>query len=92
MRARWQPKIWFKREIKLKNKKIGYIQLVDYLIGKTTPHLEYYLEPTYRNKKIMTKELRKYLRLLKNADVMQVLALVKEKNIASINYWKIMDL
>jgi RimJ/RimL family protein N-acetyltransferase len=52
-----------KHDIMLKYEKIGYIQLVDYMLGKMCiPQIEYHLEEDYRNKGIMSKELPKYLK------------------------------
>jgi len=48
MRLRKEPKVWFKRDIMNKNEVIGHIQLVDYMIGKATPHIEYSIDEEYR--------------------------------------------
>lgn len=61
---------------------IGYIQLLSYdEIGKY-PHLEFSLNEDYRNKGIMTVELKKFLKAIKEENP-QILAIVKEDNLAS---------
>ena len=84
MRERHKPRIHHKHDLHFKNNKIGYLQLVDYMCGKMTPHIEYHLEPEYRNKGIMTKELPKYLKQLKKWKQYRLIALTDEDNIASI--------
>jgi RimJ/RimL family protein N-acetyltransferase len=83
MRLRKEPKVWFKRDIMNKNEVIGHIQLVDYMIGKATPHIEYSIDEEYRNQGIMSTELPKYLKLCKKHDVYQLLAVTLEDNIPS---------
>jgi len=71
------PRVWNKYIIQFKGKDIGYIQLVDYALGKSTPHLEYSLQEEYRNKGIMSKELRRYLkRRCKDHGTYQMIAIV----------------
>lgn len=63
---RHKPRVWMKHEIKRNNKEIGYLQLVDYMLGKNpVPHIEYHVNEEYRNHGVMTKELPKYLKLCK---------------------------
>lgn len=68
MRTRKNPKPWFKHIIEHKRQDIGYIQLVDYCIGKSTPHLEYQIYEAYRSKGFMSIELPKYLMKLNIRD------------------------
>lgn len=65
----------------IEGKEVGYIQILSY----SGPHsqIEYYLDDEYHNKGIMTKELGKYLEMIKSHFKM-VLAVVKEDNLASI--------
>jgi len=63
---RHKPRVWMKHDIKIKHEVIGYLQLVDYTLGKKPiPQIEYELDEPYRNKGIMSKELPKYLKLCK---------------------------
>ena len=64
---RHKPRVWMKHDIKLKRDEVGYIQLVDYELGKKCiPQIEYHLEEDYRNQGIMSKELPKYLKKCKS--------------------------
>lgn len=64
---RHKPRVWMKHDIKVKHNKIGYIQLVDYTLGKNPiPQIEYHLDEPYRNQGIMSKELPKYLKKCKS--------------------------
>lgn len=90
---RHKPRVWMKHDIKVKHDKIGYIQLVDYELGKKPiPQIEYHLDEVYRNQGIMTKELPKYLKnCLKHhkkygevCPVNRMVAIVEKDNEASI--------
>jgi len=64
--VRHKPRVWMKHDIKIKREVIGYLQLVDYTLGKDPiPQIEYHLNEPYRNQGIMSKELPKYLKLCK---------------------------
>lgn len=82
MRKRSKPKVWSKHDIYVKRDKVGYIQLVSYMIGDAKPHLEYHIDEPFRNKGIMSEELPKYLRFHKRYNP-QLIALTKQDNVAS---------
>ena len=85
MKARMNPKVWSKHEITTTKRweTIGYIQMVSYLTGKSTPHLEFAIDEAYQNQGIMSKELPKYLKRCKKYDNNQLIAVVKKDNVAS---------
>ena len=62
----------------IEGKEVGYIQILSY----SGPHsqIEYYLDDEHRNKGIMTKELGKYLEMIKSHFKI-ILAVVKEDNL-----------
>lgn len=64
--------------IKINNKEIGCIQLVP----RDIPQIEYQLEEEHWNKGIMTKELKGYLKKIKN-NFPKLLAIVEQQNLAS---------
>jgi RimJ/RimL family protein N-acetyltransferase len=62
---------------------IGYIQLLEYLEESKFPQLEFHLNEEYRNKGIMTIELKKFLEAIKE-EYPHIIAIVKEDNLASV--------
>jgi RimJ/RimL family protein N-acetyltransferase len=84
MKTRWQPRVFSKYIIKDKDQEIGKIFLVDYICGKSTPHIEFFLNEGYKNKGIMSREFPKFLKKMKKWEFNQALAIVKQDNIASI--------
>lgn len=82
MKTRTSPKVFAKVEIKNKRDVIGYIQLVSYMRGNASPHIEFELDENWRNKGIMSQELPKYLKARKEYHP-QMIAVVKQDNIAS---------
>lgn len=64
--------------IKINNKEVGYIQLVQ----REIPQIEYQLDEEHWNKGIMTKELKGYLKRIKNK-FPKLLAIVEKENLAS---------
>ena len=85
MKVRVNPKVHNRQPILFKREKVGYIQLVSYMTGGATPHIEFAIDEPYRNKGIMTKELPKYLKYLKKWGHYQLIAIVKCDNQASLN-------
>ncbi len=83
MKPRHRQKVFMKREIMEKGKKIGEIFLVSYLTG-VIPYLEYRIDEEYQNQGIMSRELPKYLKLCKRYKVYHLLAITKNDNIPSI--------
>ncbi len=82
---RHKPKIWMKYNIKHKHEEIGYLQLVNYTLGKQSiSHIEYHINDKYRNKGVMAKELPKYLKMCKKYDCVRLIAVVEKDNEASI--------
>lgn len=91
---RHKPKVWMKNDIMQKRDKIGYIQLVNYELGKyPIPQIEYHLNKDYRNQGIMSRELPKYLKKCKSYHKRygqyehpcnRMVAIVEKENIASI--------
>lgn len=82
---RHKPNVWMKHTIKHKHEEIGYLQLVTYMLGKTSiPHIEYHVNEGYRNKGIMTRELPKYLKMCKKYDCSRLIAIVENDNEISI--------
>ncbi len=82
---RHKPKVWMKHSIRCKHVEIGYLQLVTYMLGKTSiPHIEYHVNDAYRSKGIMSRELPKYLRMCKKYDCTRLVAVVENDNVASI--------
>jgi len=71
-------KIGLHYPIKMNGKEVGYIQIIE----RTIPHVEYYLDEEYWNKGIMTKELKAYLKTIKNK-FPKLLAIVDNWNLAS---------
>jgi RimJ/RimL family protein N-acetyltransferase len=84
MKTRWQPRVFCKHIIKDKDQEIGEIFLVDYICGKSTPHIEFFLNDGYKNKGIMSREIPKFFKKMKKYEFYQALAVVKQDNIASI--------
>ncbi|HDY66314.1 MAG TPA: N-acetyltransferase [Candidatus Scalindua sp.] len=89
MKPRTQPKVFMRHKIfdkldSYNREQIGYIQLVSYLRGDTTPHIEYKINETDRAQGIMSRELPKFLKKCKKYDENQLIALVEKNNIPSI--------
>lgn len=85
MKTRHLPKVWMKHHIVTKGREgVGYIQLVDYMCGKSVPHIEYALDVEYQQRGIMSYELPKYLKMCKKREIYQMMALVRKNNAASI--------
>lgn len=71
-------KIGTHNPIKVNNKEVGYIQIVE----REIPHIEYYLDEEHHNKGIMTRELKDYLKAIKNK-FPKLMAVVEQNNFAS---------
>ncbi len=86
MKDRTQARVWSKHIIydKKARKDIGFICMVSYLRGKTTPHLEYSLEEEYHGQGIMSRELPLYLKRCKKYGNYQLIAVANKDNHASI--------
>lgn len=94
MKTRSKPKVWLEKDIyniytKPRGpwKAIGSINLVDYMRGECIPHIEFRIKnefSEYRNKGIMTAELKKYLKLCKKWGHNRLIANVKKDNTPSI--------
>jgi len=82
-KARTNPKTWLVEKIYNNKKEIGQLMLVSYLTN-SKPHLEFFLKEEFWNKGIMSKELSKYLKQCKKWHHFQLIANVKQDNIASI--------
>lgn len=81
---RHKPKVWMKHGIKHKHKEIGYLQLVNYMLGKQSiSHIEYEVEYRYRNKGVMSRELPKYLKMCKKYDCTKLIAVIEKDNYIS---------
>lgn len=78
-----QPRPYCKEDIYMGREIVGYIQMVEYFRKGSIPHLEYHLEPDYRGKGIMSKELPKYLKYRKKWGDNRMLAIVDTNNAAS---------
>ena len=71
-----------KTDIVENGKYAGRINLVKYQ-GQTVPHLEFEIEPEFRNKGLMSRFLPKYLAKCKKVGIFRLMALVKHGNVAS---------
>ncbi len=70
-----------------KDLEIGSFMLVDYLGEESIPHIEFGIFDEfkeYRNQGIVSKEIIKYLKLCKEKGYCQLIAIVKEDNLASM--------
>jgi RimJ/RimL family protein N-acetyltransferase len=83
MKMRAYPKVWCKNIIYHKHHEIGYLQLVSYMTGDSTPHIEFKIEEPWQFQGAMTKELPLYLKYLKKLGYQQLIAVVKQDNAAS---------
>ena len=83
MKMRAYPKVWCKDIIYHKHHKIGYLQLVRYMTGDSTPHIEFKIEEPWQFQGAMKKELPLYLKYLKKLGYQQLIAVVKQDNAAS---------
>jgi len=84
MENEYEDKVFFKKQICRDYKLIGYIQLVIY--EKTNiPYIEYKISnKEYKNKGIMSLEIKEYLKECKNKNIIKLIAQVNKNNIASI--------
>lgn len=79
---------YYIKKIYCDGKEVGFIHLVKYNYGKNAiPHLEYEIDPKYRNQGIMSRELVKYFKGLKKYEGVlsdKIIAVVKKDNQASM--------
>lgn len=80
-----EPKHLIEHDIIRDGESVGYILLVSYYGRDDMPHLEYYIKPKYRNRKIMSNELPLFIKRLPEDTYKQLVALVELKNRHSIN-------
>ena len=82
LRQKMKARIYMKTGIVENGKYAGRINLVKYQ-GQTIPHLEFEIEPEFRNKGLMSRFLPKYLAKCKKLEIFRLMALVKHGNLAS---------